>query len=220
MGVWLYRFRAYKNWLKGPMDFWIAALGTVAVFIVTAVVIMGFGARCEPSIRIAGLVFQLAGIGTVIWGIDATRRLFGLQGFFSPLRQLLRRRPPWTPTPVYGTGALTSGAATVRGEGYGWMNATINDPAEKRIAALEKNLATVDSRLSQLVSNNNKRFGEMNERQNSEKIETYKRIDEIENTMKSASTGGMHLSLTGAFWIAIGIIMSTIPLEISCLFCK
>ena len=184
------RFRAYI----------IAALVTGAVFIVTVVVIMGFEVRCELSIRIAGLFFQLAGIGTVIWGIDTTRRLHGIPGLFS-------RRPP----PVVGTGDLRSEPSTVRREDYGCMNTSTNDTAEKRIAALEKNLAIVNSKLSQFVSGIN----EINEQHDSQKMATYKRVEKIENKMRFASTDGIYLSMAGVFWVMLGTVMSAIPLEIS-----
>lgn len=185
----------------------------------TAVAIQ-FGARCEPSIRIVGLVFQLFGVGTVIRGISATRRLFGLEGFFAPLRQFLQRRPPWHPSTVEMSGRATLGRFTGRAQASLWMNAGPDDPIEKRITALEQNLSDVNSRLSQLLSETNKRFGEMAGRQGAEKAEVDTRMKQIETRMKTASTGGIYLSMIGAFWIALGIILSTIPSELCYLFCK
>jgi hypothetical protein len=215
MSVWLYRFRAYKNWLKKPMHIWVAVLVTVAVWAGTAIVIF-LGASCEPPIRIAGLVFQLAGIGTVIKGIHDTRRLFGVERFFAPLRQLLQQRPPWVPRSVSLTGHA-AGVGGLTAHAQVWTYAGPNDPLEKRIAALEKNLSDVNNRLSQLASDDNKRFYEITDLQNSENLKQNNRIDQIDSKLKAASTGGIYLSMTGVFWIALGIIMSTVPSEISAL---
>lgn len=217
MSVWLYRFRAYKNWLKKPMHIWVAVLVTVAVLAGTAIGIF-LGASCEPSIRIAGLVFQLAGIGTVIKGIHDTRRLFGMERFFAPLRQLLQQRPPWVPRSVSLTGTgHAAGVGGLTAHAQVWTYAGPNDPLEKRIAALEKNLSDVNNRLSQLTSDNNKRFNTITDLQNSENLEQDKRIDQINSKLEAASTGGIYLSMTGAFWIVLGIIMSTVPFESSAL---
>jgi hypothetical protein len=177
-GLWLYRLRAYTNWLKEPLHFWIAILVTIVILIVMIIAIMS-GEKCESSIRIAGLCFQLAGLYTVIRGISATRRLFGLAGFFSPLRHFLRRRPPWVPTPVNASGHMTIAPFTLRAEGSSCMNARPDDPPEKRITALEKNLDMVNRRLSQLTSDNNKRFDEIRATQETEGLKykhTYRSI--------------------------------------------
>jgi hypothetical protein len=60
----------------------------------------------------------------------------------------------------------------------------------------------------------------MSGRQGAEKAGVDKRMEQIETRMKTASTGGIYLSMIGAFWIALGIILSTIPSELSYVFCK
>jgi hypothetical protein len=225
MSVWQYRFRAYANWLKAPLHFWIAAAGTIVVLALMYLAIHS-GAKLtqcpdyERCIRIAGLVFQLAGVGTVISGISATRRVFGLPGFFAPLRTFLQRLPPWTPKTLEMTGAASLGRVSGRAHASLWMNAGPDDPVEKRITALENNLADVNARLSQLVADNNTRLNEIIDRITSGHSEANNRMNQIESTMRTASTGGIYLSMTGAFWIAIGILMSTVPSELSSWWCS
>jgi len=47
----------------------------------------------ERSCRVAGLVLQLLGLLMVFWGIEKTRKLFGLPGMLKRIEQGWRRRP-------------------------------------------------------------------------------------------------------------------------------
>ena len=67
-----YTFKALGRWLRELRMFVFAAVYVLLSF----ALIYGFGAT-EQAIRIVGLVLQLFGIGTVIWGISKTRAHFG-----------------------------------------------------------------------------------------------------------------------------------------------
>src|SRR3546814_19763489 len=63
--VWL---RALWFWLTEPRHFWLATF-VVALALVFAL----RRGTTEPEIRISGLLLQILGIGTVVWGIRETR---------------------------------------------------------------------------------------------------------------------------------------------------
>ena len=65
----LYRWlRALLSWLSEARHFWLAV-----VVVVVAMLLVARKGVTEPEIRIAGLVLQILGIGTVAWGIRETR---------------------------------------------------------------------------------------------------------------------------------------------------
>lgn len=67
--VWL---RAVWIWLAEQRFMWLA----LGVSVLALAVALRPGAS-EPAVRYTGLMLQLLGICTVVWGISETRALFG-----------------------------------------------------------------------------------------------------------------------------------------------
>ena len=78
--VWPGLFEARYAWLS-------------ATVICVALVISLRPHMTESVIRLTGLVLQLLGISTVIWGISETRALFGHPSFASKAKAWLSRFP-------------------------------------------------------------------------------------------------------------------------------
>ena len=103
----------------------------------------------EPVIRLTGLVLQLFGVATVIWGISKTREDFGLPSLASKTKEylskfsLLRRScmaEIKCASAQVSAGKLRAYEKHVPGE---------NSTSETRLEALEKNISLIHERITQ-----------------------------------------------------------------------
>jgi predicted RNase H-like nuclease (RuvC/YqgF family) len=96
-----------------------------------------------------------------------------------------------------------------------WNNAGPHDPIETRIAALEKNLIELRNQIDRLRTDNDSRFRAQNEKFETEVTNRNKEISELRTKLEATETGGLHLSAYGTVWIFIGVIMSTLSVELA-----
>jgi hypothetical protein len=134
--------RAHPPWLWESRFFWLTVL--VALGVPFAVLLWW---PHEHIIRYAGLGLQLAGIGTVWWGIRETRKLFEHPTFWMQAREWFRRRPKYGGR-VIAAGGSVAAAATVSARATVWSHAGADATLEKRVETLEKNLRRVRDDLS------------------------------------------------------------------------
>src|SRR5206468_10208665 len=101
MPINAFRLRAVWPWLVEARHAWLAA-----AVICVALVISLRPHTTEPVIRLTGLVLQLLGICTVIWGISETRALFGHASLRSKARAWLGRFPVFRRDIVVGADGI------------------------------------------------------------------------------------------------------------------
>lgn len=202
--------RAINRWFAEFKHLWLALL-VCAIALVIAL----RPSTTEPVIRLTGLALQLLGIGTVAWGIAATRALFGLPSIVSVARSWLARFPQLRPRTVSGRVDITLPGPTVLARGYVSHDPGPNATLDARVVALEKNIAGVNERLDQTQR-------EMDDQ--SHKTEAAIRQAEeiraaedraIREKLEATGTGGVHISAVGALWLFLGVTLSTASPEIS-----
>jgi hypothetical protein len=207
-------------WLKA-MYHWLAewrffCLGLFAVVIPIGLIVLV--CADESVIRIAGMVLQLMGIGTVAWGIHITRKQFGHPSIFTVWRKRLNRCPAFGNRGGTGSGSGTLPALTSNGYSGSSVSADTNQTIDARIQALEKNLRLVNDRVSRIQYEMGQEFL----KQTASLMQEQKiRSDEdqhIRAKMESTSTGGLHISAMGTLWLVVGVIMSSIPSELAVWF--
>jgi len=89
---------------------WLAEAQYAWVSVVVICVALATSLRqhtTESVIRLTGLVLQLLGIGTIIWGISETRALFGHPSFASKTKAWLSRFPLLRRNIVLAVGSAT-----------------------------------------------------------------------------------------------------------------
>lgn len=86
--MYRYRLKALGSWLR---EAGMLAFAVIYVFFGFAV-IYSFGCT-EQAIRLVGLLLQLLGISTVIWGITKTRAQFGHSPIHHSVADWFRRCP-------------------------------------------------------------------------------------------------------------------------------
>ena len=193
-----------------------AWLATLVLAVVVAGVSLAIALRTEAAIRLSGLFFQLLGIAAAAVGIRDTRRMFGKPSFLQLLRNWAASVPRLKPKAqnISVSSSVSVGSsvsATV------WHGTAPDASLEQRFAALEANLRDVERRVRTAendISNNERAF---TSRLREESDERVKQDHQLHLRIEAASTDGLHLAAAGAFWLAVGVILSTASSEILCL---
>jgi len=206
------RFKVLWSWLMEAKYAWLA-LGVIAIALLSSILWPS-----EKVIRYAGLILQLLGIGTVIWGVSLTRALFGHPSFAAKVLSWLKQFPLRKRTVIFGAGigavAMISGKARAYQSHTPAENATI----EQRLDSLERNIKLIHERITGTEKEMDEEF-----RKTAEviKSEAYTREAEdriLHKKLEATGIGGVHISAIGALWLFVGVVLSTATLEISILF--
>lgn len=197
------------RWLAEPRIFWLT---TLVLFLAVGGAAWQGG---EAAHRIAGLVLQLLGIATVVWEIRQTRTLFGRPSILGLAYNWLIQFPRYRPKVISGTATVHGGGVGLRARGGGWSNAGSGATVEKRIDTLEKNVERLRKQLGETEQELRKQIKAQASALNEEKETRAKEDKAIRDVLEDTETGGLRVSLMGVIWVLVGIIMSTIPSELS-----
>jgi len=204
------RLKAIWPWLVDAKYAWRA----LAVICVSLIISLR-PHTTEPVIRITGLVLQLLGVGTVIWGISETRALFGHPSFLNKIKIWLGRFPLLRHEVVFGAVNITLPMLSAHGRGYSTCGPGNNPTIQARIDALEKNVLLIHERINQTQQEMDEEFRKINTAIKHE--EDARKTDDksILEKLEAKGTGGVHISAIGASWLFIGLILSTAAIEIA-----
>lgn len=197
-------------WLVEARFVWLA-LGVIAVALIVAL----RPYTPEYVIRLTGLVLQLLGIGTVIWGISETRALFGHPSCASKAKSWFERFPLWRKNIALASGAATLPAFTGKGRGYSTKRLDPNSTIENRIDALEQNISLIHERISSVEKEIDEEFRKTAEALKNEEQARQAKDNVIHAKLEATGTGGVHISAIGAAWLFIGVVLSTAGVEIA-----
>jgi hypothetical protein len=204
MSNWVTRL---LHWLAST---WLAAF-TIAVVVVA--IWVSFFVHTEPAIRLAGLCLQLFGIAAAALGIRDTRRMFNKPSFLQSLRSWVTSWPRFKPKVLHASGSgsvsiSASASATV------WHGVAPDATLEQRMAALEANLKSVEGRLcsaERAISTNERAFTSKLQQESQERGT---QVAELHRKVEATSTDGLRLAAAGAFWLTIGVVLSTASPEL------
>lgn len=205
--------RAVLRWIREPRLFWLCTFVVVA-----SMALALFGGVTEQKIRITGLVLQLCGISTVVWGLRQTRKLFGRAGFFEHLVEWLKRFPKYKPRPVSFEGNISLPTIQLTGRAHLWQGAGPEAPIEKRLAVVEENLLALDQRLVQVDKRLDDEARKITSELHEERVLREKEDDETKRKIELSQTGGLSISVMGLVWLLLGVVLSTASTEIAKLF--
>lgn len=205
--IWL---KNIGRWLAIARDAWAALL----VVAISLGVIFVFGSS-EAAFRWTGMVLQLLGIGTVIWGIQETRMLFGKPSFFLAARQWLSSFPSYNGRTI--TASMEGNLPALTGEMHGTVSSKLDSDAsvEERLAFLQNSIERLDQRIEQTEQRIEKVKQEHATALNNERQDRTKEVKSLRNKLEVAETGGLHISAMGALWLLVGVIMTSVPAELS-----
>ena len=202
--------KALFHWLAEARYTWVA-LGVILV----AMVVSLRPQTPESVIRLTGLVLQVLGIATVIWGISATRALFGRPSLASKLGSWLGRCPLLRKNVTIAVGAASLSISGCRAKAHNTHRPGPDPTIEARIESLERNVVLIHDRISNTQKEMDNEFRKMSEslmgEEHTRKIED----DAIRERLEATGTGGVHISAIGAAWLFVGVVLSTAAIEIA-----
>jgi hypothetical protein len=168
----------------------------------------------EPRIRITGGFLQVAGILTVAYGIRETRLLFRKQGLLESATDWLSRFP-WKTRAVEGSGLVALAPLRLSAEGYVTKVAGEGASVEKRLSALESNLKDLNERHDQTRRDLNQEVRDRKSALDTERGDRIAGDDVTRRTLEAAETGGLNISVMGAVWLTLGVMLSAASIEIA-----
>lgn len=204
------RIRALGPWLAEGKYVWIAT-GSIAL----ALLICLRPGASEPLIRWTGLVLQLLGVATVVWGISETRALFSHTPIFVATKGWIARFPlkkqSITLAIDNSVHASFSDVTRVNVTHSAGMSPTI----ESRLDALEKNIAAVHERITGTEKEIDQRLHKANEALSAETADRTAENERTRGMLETTATGGVHISAIGATWLFVGVFLSTAAPELT-----
>jgi hypothetical protein len=206
------RLKALWPWLVEAKYAWLS----IAVNAIALAVSLRPGTG-EPLIRLTGLVLQLFGISTVILGISETRKLFGHPPFARKAKEWLHRFPLLRRDVVIAVSGVSMSACAGKVRAFGTHGPGENPTTEARLAALEKNINALHDRISATQNETDQEFMKAADALKHEEQIRQEADAAIAGRLEATGTGGVHISLIGASWLVVGVILSTAAAEIAVL---
>jgi hypothetical protein len=170
---------------------------------------------CEQRVRVAGWVLELLGLMTVALDVKDTRRQFGLPSLIALGKAYLGRFPWRPPKPISAEARLKGHPMT------GQAGAFTGAQPQQFDGTLESLRRIVEARfekVEQLIAETRTRLEEEQEARKSAIAELRRDLtnesSSIRNEMKTSLTGGLHRTIVGLVWLALGLTLSTIPEEL------
>lgn len=209
-----WRIRWYMLCASGPLKVGLA-FGLPLICVCT----MYFWSFTEAVVRFHGLLLQLFGMLLLLYGLSKTLEELGEEPILASIWNWLRRFISGKPRYVHGTGhAATKISASMKATPQ--IAEPKNDSLEERIKRLEAGLNAVKWQLELHQDQSLKEIDRIRSDLKSEREERRKIFDGLNRKVHSLHAGGARLSAVGTVWLFAGVVLGTIPNEISCLFVK
>jgi len=206
------RLKRIPGWL------WKARFVGLALAVVVPILVFALSPGVDASsIRLWGLLLQVLGILTVIWGISKTRSLFGHPPVFHKSWEWIKRCPLWAKRDVLAIAGNTAVEIESAGDIHVVRGAGKNATVEQRLEALEQNVTEIHSRISSIQGHLQDRIKASEDALSQETRERTKGNEELREKLEATGTGGVHISAIGALWLLVGVTLSTAAPEIVCI---
>lgn len=206
----LSQFRVSWSQLIKAWHLWLALF--LILIVIFPCLKYGFS---EPRIRIAGLLLQLAGLFTVVWGIQKTRMLFGRPDSLSVVRQWFSIFLPCWRQAVSGEVNSTMPVFTGQGRANAAASANSDATIETRVDKLEENISHINDRITQTQKEIDDRFQTQVDLLETEQETRRRQVEDLRAMLEMSEIGGLRISLVGALWLFVGAILGTAAPEIA-----
>ena len=206
-----------KSWLRRILR-WLAKprLAWFSLLIVGISIYFALRIGTEDAVRLWGLALQLLGLAAAALGIRDTRRMFGKPSFLQLVRGWISSIPGFSPPTqtIELSGTASVGCAASANL---WAGTKPGASIEDRLNAAESNLRALENRLNAAESGIETNHRELTHKIRDESDIRKEQIRLLDLRIEAASTDGLHLAAAGAFWLAVGVTMSTAPKELLCI---
>ncbi|TAK67461.1 MAG: hypothetical protein EPO19_11050 [Betaproteobacteria bacterium] len=171
----------------------------------------------ENRIRYCGLSLELLGIGAVVFGLEAKRRLFGLKGLWSRLTEAISRFPSWpgkSKMVALSGNSITAGAGTLTAAGLR-EEARPDLSVEERLSAVEADVLALQKQQSEFTVQIRRQSEATNAAIEAERNAREKDAKNLRSELKELGTGDLHIEAAGVLWLMLGAALATLPSEIA-----
>jgi hypothetical protein len=204
----------YVEWLGELWRLWVTLLPIAACFV-------GFAIQKPPEsvYRWLGMFAQVIGIGLAAWGLLKIRTFFELKPYRQVFSEWIARRPRWmmvnlAASPSVGSSFSSSGGVDV----LPGFELDSEASVHQRLLALEGIVKGLFASVATLY----RRHAKDNEMLKGE-IATLQaaisaRSEALQAQLKRAQTDGVAASLAGAALLFVGVVLTSVPVELSHLF--
>jgi hypothetical protein len=170
----------------------------------------------ELSVRLAGFLVTLAGVGLVIHDIHQRRRDAKRPSVWLRAREWLVRFPTFfrRPAPIVGHLGVALDGITFAGSGHVWTKAPEGATVEQRVNVLEQNVLRVDERVSVFERTVRGDLTTLTQRiAQTEAKATAIQVD-VAAKLTQLSAGSLDAEAIGVAWVVIGTAFATFPQEL------
>lgn len=197
--------KRWFSWLfYEPRHFWLAIVPTGLALMYS----LGF-AKSENAIRLTGLGLQLAGILTVVWGLVATWRFFGLGDPFARALDWLARIPLRRRTIYASMNEAVEVGDACSGRAFTSWPLDPEASVTARIEAIEKNLPLINDRISHTQQELDREVVKLRAELNEVVAAATAQVAKVDTKVTSLGTGSLHISAMGALWLFVGSILGS-----------
>jgi hypothetical protein len=200
--------RAIWHWLTRASTFWI----TVGVSVLGLIIALHPNTT-EPIIRWCGMVMDILGLSTVLWGIAKTQATFGHPTLFQVAKNWLKSFPHFGSRIVSANMNVTLGGVTCSARGYA-IHGAVNPSIKSRLDALEKNIGTINQRIDDTQRELDTELRKMKTNLKEEEQNRQNENRAIRDQLEATALGGVHVSIMGCVWLLVGIVLSNASQEI------
>ncbi len=180
-----------------------------------------FSAEFADRLRWAGMIFQFAGLATVVWGLNESRKLFNRQPIWKAACQWLGRiRFIFKPSRAVGRTFIfpVSGGLTMTGHAAALL--VKGGTLENRVARLEAGQEDIKKDIStirgEIADQTNKAY----QRIDLEKSDRETGDQRSREQLETATIGGISLEISGLAYLSVGILLTSVPSELASLLQK
>ena len=175
-----------------------------------------FTSNHEARVRFAGLILQLAGIGTVVYGTRRTRNLLR-QPFWDHALITSRRELPavFRSRRVYGASPQASSSAAPQEAASSKPAGAKRTPRDERVAALEAKLLAAQSRIAQTQRRLDDEMRVRDRDDNWERTARQEADEQMWKALEEVSSGGLGVSGAGLLWLLLGVALSAAASEVA-----
>jgi len=201
----------FASWATGSRLVWVWLAVVIAAWYATH----PFTSNHETRVRFTGLILQLAGIATVVYGIRRTRHLLR-----QPFREraldsrreipaVFRSRRAYAAPAQAGPSAATEDPASTKPPG---AKRTARD---ERVTALEAKLLPAHDRIAQTQRRLADEMRVRDRDDNWERTAREEADEQMWKALEEISSGGLGLSGAGLLWLLLGVALSATAGEVA-----
>ena len=207
--------RKVLHWCRTDPLAWSTIVTLTPLALLAAVGGLFLPWRTADLVRYAGLVLQLLGIGTVAKNLADRGVLFNLPRLRDLARRSLTTFPKWG---IHATLNAAAGSATIVASGH--VEASVwrgyaNKSAEERIEALIANVEELKSQVTRSVAALRAEHNSLQSALTSHREERVWEDAELRRLLTGIGISSVHLDAAGIIWLSLGVVLSTIPVELA-----